>query len=368
MSRVGDRIATAPAGPPLLAPLIALMLELDASDLHVVPGTAPVARVDGVLRRVCVGGEDRALTHEEVREMAEALVPAAVWSTLVASGDADGVAAWPDVGRLRVNARRQLDGISLSIRRLSTTIPPCEQLGVPPALVRCMERPRGLVLVTGPTGSGKSTTLAALADHLLRTRAVHVLTLEDPVEYLLPAHRGVVSQRSIGEHTRSMAGALRYALRADPDVVLLGELRDAESIQAALTVAETGHLVMATMHANGAAEAVHRILDGVPSGHHRQTAAQLAMVLEAVVMQQLLPHRSGRGRVMVAEILLGTPAARALIREGKVHQLQSLMESGRRLGMSTLDDALQARWMAREVTREQCALVSRDPARWEATE
>lgn len=359
-------MSSASADAPLLARLIARMVELDASDLHVVPGTAPAVRVDGALQRLCIEGEDRALTHEEVRGMAEALVPATVWRALVDSGDADGVTTWPDAGRLRVNARRQLDGISLSMRRLSASIPTCEQLGVPPALVRCMERPRGLVLVTGPTGSGKSTTLAALADHLLRTRAVHLLTLEDPVEYVLQAHRGVVSQRSIGEHTRSMAGALRYALRADPDVVLIGELRDAESIQAALTVAETGHLVMATMHANGAAEAVHRILDGMPSGQERQAAAQLAMVLEAVVMQQLLPHRSGRGRVMVAELLLGTPAARALIREGKVHQLQALMESGRRLGMATLDDALQARWMAREVTRAQCALVSRDPAHWEA--
>jgi len=341
------------------------MVRLGASDLHLAAGDVPCFRVDGVLQRPARTGEVTALTVDDVETMARSLLSTARWDALLATGDADGVSSWPVAGRLRVNARQQVGGMSLAIRRLSSAIPTCEQLGIPAVVVRSVERPRGLVLVTGPTGSGKSTTLASLADHLLRTRAVHLLTLEDPVEYLLTAHRGVVSQRCIGEHTGSMAGALRYALRADPDVVCIGELRDAESMQAALTVAETGHLVLATMHTNGAAEAVHRILDGVPGGHERQVAAQLAMVLEAVVMQQLLPHRGGQGRVLVAEVLVGTAAARALIREGKVHQLPALMESGRRFGMATLDDALQVRWLAREITREQCIMASRDPARWE---
>jgi twitching motility protein PilT len=234
-------------------------------------------------------------------------------------------------------------------------------LGLPPVIARLAEKPRGLVLVTGPTGSGKSTTLAAMIDKINRERKGHILTVEDPIEFV-HRHQGcIVNQREVGTDTKSFQSALKYALREDPDVVLVGEMRDLETIQAGLTIAETGHLALATLHTNSAAEAINRIIDVFPSHQQSQVRAQLAFVLEGIVTQTLLPKRSGSGRAMAAEILVVTPAIRALIRDDKIHQIYSMMQSGKKHGMQTLNDALYQLYLAKEVSEEECLRVTSDP-------
>jgi len=234
-------------------------------------------------------------------------------------------------------------------------------LGLPPVIAQMAEKPRGLVLVTGPTGSGKSTTLAAMIDKINRERHGHIITIEDPIEFI-HRHQGcLVNQREVGTDTKSFQSALKYALREDPDVILVGEMRDLETIQAALTIAETGHLAFATLHTNSAAEAINRIIDVFPSHQQTQVRAQLSFVLEGVVTQTLIPKARGRGRALAVEILVVTPAIRALIRDEKVHQIYSLMQSGKKFGMQTLNDSLYQLYMTREVSEEECVRVSGDP-------
>jgi twitching motility protein PilT len=217
------------------------------------------------------------------------------------------------------------------------------------------------VLVTGPTGSGKSTTLAALIDKINRERRGHIITVEDPIEFIHRHQNCIVNQREVGTDTRSFSAALKYALREDPDTILVGEMRDLDTIQAALTIAETGHLCFATLHTNSAAEAINRIIDVFPAHQQGQVRAQLAFTLEGIVTQTLLPRAKGRGRAMAAEILVVTPAIRALIRDYKIHQIYSLMQSGKKFGMQTLNDALYQLYMAREVAMDECLRVSSDP-------
>jgi len=217
------------------------------------------------------------------------------------------------------------------------------------------------VLVTGPTGSGKSTTLAAMIDKINRERKGHIITVEDPIEFIHRHQSCIINQREVGTDTKSFANALKYALREDPDVLLIGEMRDLETIQAALTIAETGHLAFATLHTNSAAEAINRIIDVFPSHQQSQVRAQLAFVLEGIITQTLLPKRTGRGRCMAAEILVVTPAIRSLIRDDKIHQIYSSMQSGKKHGMQTMNDALYQLYMAREVDEEECLRVSSDP-------
>jgi twitching motility protein PilT len=227
------------------------------------------------------------------------------------------------------------------------------------------EKPRGLVLVTGPTGSGKSTTLAAMIDKINRERKGHIITVEDPIEFIHKHQSCIINQREIGSDTKSFANALKYALREDPDIILVGEMRDLETIAATLTIAETGHLAFATLHTNSAAEAINRIIDVFPSHQQSQVRAQLAFVLEGIVTQTLLPKAQGKGRVMAAEILVVTPAIRALIRDDKVHQIYSSMQAGKKWGMQTLNDALYALYMNREVTADECLRVSGDPVEFQ---
>jgi twitching motility protein PilT len=227
------------------------------------------------------------------------------------------------------------------------------------------EKPRGLVLVTGPTGSGKSTTLAAMIDKINRERKGHIITVEDPIEFIHKHQSCIINQREIGSDTKSFANALKYALREDPDIILVGEMRDLETIAATLTIAETGHLAFATLHTNSAAEAINRIIDVFPSHQQSQVRAQLAFVLEGIVTQTLLPKAQGKGRVMAAEILVVTPAIRALIRDDKVHQIYSSMQAGKKWGMQTLNDALYQLYMNREVTAEECLRVSGDPTEFQ---
>jgi twitching motility protein PilT len=247
------------------------------------------------------------------------------------------------------------------IRQIPFKVRTFEELSLPPVVAGFADRPRGLVLVTGPTGSGKSTTLAAMIDKINTERDGHIITVEDPIEFIHKHRNCIINQREVGADTRSFASALKYALREDPDVILIGEMRDMETVAAALTIAETGHLVFATLHTNSAAEAINRIIDVFPSNHQAQVRAQLAFVLEGVVTQVLIPKASGRGRALAAEVLVVTPAIRALIREDKVHQVLSMMQSGKKFGMQTLNDALFALYMARQVTAEECLRATSDP-------
>ncbi len=235
------------------------------------------------------------------------------------------------------------------------------ELGLPPVVAELSKRPRGLILVTGPTGSGKSTTLAAIIDKINKERKGHIITVEDPIEFIHRHQSCIVNQREVGTDTKTFASALKYALREDPDVILLGEMRDLETVAAALTIAETGHLVLATLHTNSAAESINRVIDVFPSNQQSQVRAQLAFVLEGVVTQTLLPKLRGRGRSMAAEIMVATPAIRALIRDDKVHQIYSAMQSGKKFGMQTMNDSLYQLYTARDVAQVECERVSHDP-------
>src|SRR5206468_3644814 len=251
-----------------------------------------------------------------------------------------------NLARFRGNCFKQRGCVSMVIRMIPFNVRTFQELGLPPVIARLAERPRGLILVTGPTGSGKSTTLAAIIDKINKELKGHIITVEDPIEFIHRHQQCIVNQREIGTDTSSFAAALKYALRQDPDVVLVGEMRDLETIAAALTIAETGHLAFATLHTNSAMESINRIIDVFPSHQQSQVRAQLAFVLEGVVTQTLLQRAKGKGRVMAAEIMICTPAIRALIREEKVHQIESSMQAGKKYGMQTLNDALYQHYMS----------------------
>jgi twitching motility protein PilT len=266
-----------------------------------------------------------------------------------------------NLARFRGNCFKQRGCVSMVIRMIPFNVRTFQELGLPPIISKLAERPRGLILVTGPTGSGKSTTLAAIIDKINKERKGHIITVEDPIEFIHRHQSCIVNQREIGTDTKSFATALKYALREDPDTILIGEMRDLETIAAALTIAETGHLALATLHTNSAAESINRIIDVFPSNQQSQVRAQLAFVLEGVITQTLLPKARGRGRVMAAEIMVVTPAIRALIRDDKIHQIYSSMQSGKKHGMQTMNDALYQLYTAHDVTQEECERVSHDP-------
>jgi twitching motility protein PilT len=266
-----------------------------------------------------------------------------------------------NLARFRGNVFKQRGCVSVAIRMIPFNVRTFDELGLPPVLSKLSERPRGLILVTGPTGSGKSTTLAAIIDKINKERKGHIITVEDPIEFIHRHQNCIVNQREVGTDTKSFASALKYALREDPDVILVGEMRDLETIAAALTIAETGHLALATLHTNSAAESINRIIDVFPSNQQAQARAQLAFVLEGVLTQTLLPRARGRGRVMASEIMICTPAIRALIRDDKVHQIVSSMQGGKKFGMQTMNDSLYQHYLNREVTLEECLRVSPDP-------
>jgi twitching motility protein PilT len=270
-----------------------------------------------------------------------------------------------NLARFRGNVFKQRGCVSMVVRQIPFAIKTFDQLGLPGSIAKMAEKPRGLVLVTGPTGSGKSTTLAAMIDKINRERKGHIITVEDPIEFIHKHQSCIINQREIGSDTKSFANALKYALREDPDIILVGEMRDLETIAATLTIAETGHLAFATLHTNSAAEAINRIIDVFPSHQQSQVRAQLAFVLEGIVTQTLLPKAQGKGRVMAAEILVVTPAIRALIRDDKVHQIYSSMQAGKKWGMQTLNDALYQLYMNREVTADECLRVSGDPTEFQ---
>ena len=337
--------------------LLREMVRLGASDLHLTAGQPPRLRIDGSLAET---GERDALEAEDTLRLARSLLTAPLLRRFEDDGELDFGFEIPGLARFRGNCFRQRGCLAMSVRHVPAEVPPLEELGLPSILNHFARRPRGLVLVTGPTGSGKSTTLASMVDGINRRRRGHILTVEDPVEFVHRPRRCIVSQREVGSDTRSFAAALGHALRQDPDVILIGEMRDPETIGSALTIAETGHLVLSTLHTNSAADSVNRVIDAFPAERQRQARHQLAAVLEGVVTQILVPRASGRGRVAAAEVLVATAAVRAVIRDQKVHQLGSLMQAGRRHGMRTLNDALARLYLEGEITLEAALKRSSD--------
>ncbi|WP_144678722.1 MULTISPECIES: type IV pilus twitching motility protein PilT [Desulfitobacterium] len=308
-----------------------------ASDIHLTVDSPPVFRIDGSLVRA----EEEILTPNVLDEMARTLMDSAQSSKFKESGEIDFSHSIPDVGRFRVNAFRQRGAAGIAIRLIPFNISTPEQLGLPPVCIEFANLRKGLVLVTGPTGSGKSTTLASMIDYINRTRSEHIVTVEDPIEYMHKHRLSLVNQREVGSDTQSFANALRAALRQDPDVILVGEMRDLETISTAVTAAETGHLVFSTLHTNDATQAVDRMIDVFPPFQQQQMRVQLAAVLQGVIAQQLLPRKDQQGRVAAQEILVVTPAVRNLIREGKTHQIANTMQTGGKLGMQSMEKAIQ---------------------------
>jgi twitching motility protein PilT len=355
---MSSQAAAQGAGAPLnLRALLEEMIEREASDLHISAGECPKVRVDGEMTDSRVS---RVLTPKDTLQLAYSVLTENQKKRFETEDELDFSFGIQNLSRFRGNCFKQRGCVSMVIRQIPFNVKTFEDLGLPAVLKKLAERPRGLVLVTGPTGSGKSTTLAAMIDKINKERRGHIITVEDPIEFIHRHQRCIINQREVGTDTKSFAAALKYALRQDPDVVLVGEMRDLETIAAALTIAETGHLALATLHTNSAAESVNRIIDVFPSHQQSQVRAQLAFVLEGVVTQTLLQRATGKGRVLACEIMVATPAIRALIRDDKVHQIYSALQAGKKHGMQTLADDLYRLYLQREVTLEECLRVVPD--------
>ncbi|MEA2714909.1 MAG: twitching motility protein PilT [Gemmatimonadales bacterium] len=341
-----------------LRALLEEMIQKGASDLHITAAEKPKLRVDG---EMVDGSVPEMLTPKDTLQLAYSVLTENQKKRFETDDELDFSFGIQNLARFRGNVFKQRGCVAMVIRMIPFNVRTFQDLGLPPVIAKLAERPRGLILVTGPTGSGKSTTLAAIIDKINKERKGHIITVEDPIEFIHKHQSCIVNQREIGTDTKTFASALKYALREDPDVILVGEMRDLETVGAALTIAETGHLVLATLHTNSAAESINRVIDVFPSNQQSQVRTQLAFVLEGVITQTLLPKLKGRGRSMAAEIMVATPAIRALIRDDKVHQIYSAMQSGKKFGMQTMNDALFQLYTAREVSQEECERVSHDP-------
>ncbi len=329
--------------------LLVMLLDQKGSDLHLTAGSPPVIRVHGELRPVT--GVDP-INGSDIREMIYAILTQKQRERFETDLELDCSYTLPGKSRFRMNVFLQRDSVGAVLRAIPYEIVDFDQLGLPASVKQFADLPRGLVLVTGPTGSGKSTTLASLVDIVNRTKALHIMTVEDPIEFLHNHKRAVVNQREVGEDTHSFAEALRHVLRQDPDVILVGEMRDLDTISTALTAAETGHLVFATLHTQDAPQSIDRIIDVFPSHQQQQIRVQLASSLQGICTQQLLKTADGSGRAVAAEVLVATPAVRNLIREGKIYQIYSLMQAGGKFGMVTMDQTLAGLVHAGQITRE----------------
>jgi twitching motility protein PilT len=332
-----------------LADVLVAMLERRASDLHLTAGAPPTLRVRGRLQAI---DGFAALSSQETREVVYSILTDDQRKRLENDLQIDFAYAIPGVARFRVNAFRQRSATGAAFRLIPQEIPALESLGLPPVVDELVRKPRGLVLVTGPTGSGKSTSLAAMLDVINATRDDHIITVEDPIEFLHGHKRCLVNQREVGADAISFASALKAALRQDPDVILVGELRDLETMSTALTAAETGHLVFATLHTQDAPQTIDRMIDVFPAEQQAQVRVMLSVALQGVLTQQLLPTADGAGRVVAVEALVPTPAVRNLIREGKTHQIYSAMQTGAAHGMQTMDAALVGLVREGRITRE----------------
>ena len=365
-SASGPSGGASPAGPaPANGPrldvnmhdLLKEMIAKRASDLHLTAGVPPMFRVDGQL----LPSQYQPLKPDTCEKLAYSVLTEEQRKRFEMSRELDVSFGIPGLSRFRANIFLQRGVVTVAIRQIPYNVQTVDQLGLPKTIVEFARRPKGLVLVTGPTGSGKSTTLAALINLINEERRGHIMTIEDPIEFVHQHKKCIVNQREINADTSSFANALKYVLRQDPDVIMLGEMRDLETIAAALTIAETGHLVFATLHTNSTFEGVNRIVDVFPPQQHAQVLSQLAFVLEGVVAQQLLPRARGGGRVLVPEILVCTPAVKAVIREGKTHQIYTLMQAGAKFGMQTMNQALFSAFANRLISYDDAMGRSFDP-------
>ncbi|HIF23398.1 MAG TPA: type IV pilus twitching motility protein PilT [Gemmatimonadetes bacterium] len=340
-----------------LRALLQEMIQRGASDLHVTAGNPAMIRVDGDLVKSKVG---QALTPKDTLTLAYSILTENQKKRFEVEDELDFSFGVQNLSRFRGNVYKQRGCVAMAIRQIPYEIVPLAKLGMPPILGKLAELPRGLVLVTGPTGSGKSTTLAAMVDKVNRERKGHIITIEDPIEFIHRHQNCIINQREVGADTQSFTSALKYALRQDPDIVLIGEMRDLETIGAAVSIAETGHLVFATLHTNSAAESINRIVDAFPAHQQSQIRSQLAFVLAGVITQTLVPKAKGKGRVCAVEVMVCTPAISAVIRDDKIHQIYSLMQAGKKHGMQTMNDSLQMLYMKGEVTLEEALKRSGD--------
>jgi twitching motility protein PilT len=351
--------AVAPGGPEhTVDDLLRLLLDRGGSDLHLTVGSPPGLRVRGEIVPV---ERTKPLTPKDTREMILALLSEEQRRRFDAELELDFAYSIPGLSRFRANVFVQRSSMGAVFRCIPLAIPTMAELNLPKVCQYLAERPRGLVLVTGPTGSGKSTTLASMIDHINATRPVHIVTLEDPIEFMHRNKRAYVNQREIGADTRSFASALRRVLRQDPDVILVGEMRDLETISAAITAAETGHLVLATLHTTGGPETVDRIIDVFPPHQQQQVRMQLSATLEGVLSQVLLRSADGVSRTMAMEVMLGTPSISNLIREGKTHQMPTIIHGAQAVGMQTLDQDIKRLLQAGVVTFEEAIGKAKDP-------
>ena len=335
--------------PPTLNQLLKAMVDQGGSDLHITTNSAPRIRVDGVLRPI----NAEPLTPTQTKQLAYSILTDNQKHRLEENLEIDFSFGLKGLARFRANVFHQRGAIAAAFRRIPYEIKGFRELGLPQVIERLCDKPRGLILVTGPTGSGKSTTLAAMIDKVNREREEHILTIEDPVEYLHTHKKCMVNQRELDADTYSFSNSLRSALRQDPDVVLIGEMRDYETVESALRIAETGHLTFATLHTNSAAQTINRIIDIFPSHQQSQIRVQLSFVLEGILCQSLLPHTSGKGRVLAMEILVPNSAIRNLIREDKIHQIYGMMQTGQtKYGMQTFNQSLAALYFKRLITMQ----------------
>lgn len=353
--------------------LLTLAVEQKASDIHLTVGVPPIFRINGELLPLCstkdgiiaacrpdtnLGAPEAAepLSRDDVESLLQVLMDKKRIARFEAVGECDFALGVPNLGRFRVNCFRQRGSPAAAIRVLHTEIPLISNLGLPVVVKRLVRRPTGLILVTGPTGSGKTTTLAAMIDFINNERRCHIITLEDPIEYLHRHKRSVVNQREVGDDSHTFGSALRAALRQDPDVILVGEMRDLETTRITLNAAETGHLVLATMHTPNATLTVNRIIDIFPPHQQGQIRIQLADVLQGIIAQQLVPRVDGKGRILAVEVLIATPAVRNLIREGKTHQIPSIIQTGSRYGMVSFEKSLRELHAAGLISRDEMQL------------
>ncbi len=340
-----------------LRDLLREMIEKKASDLHITAGLPPQFRINGDI----VGSDHEPLTPEITLQITYSILNEEQQKRFEAEHELDFSFGVKGLSRFRANVFLQRGVTSLAIRQIPYEIMPMRDLGLPAVVQKLAEKQKGLILVTGPTGSGKSTTLASVIDKINTERSSHIITIEDPIEYVHQHKKCIVNQREVRADTDSFTAALKHVLRQDPDVILIGEMRDLETMAAALTIAETGHLTLATLHTNSTYESINRIVDSFPASQQGQVRAQLAFVLEGVITQQLIPKKSGGGRVMVCEVMVCTPAIRATIRDDKVHQIYGLMQAGQKFGMQTMNQGLFNAAVKGDISTEEAMRRSSDP-------
>ena len=337
-----------------------LMNELGASDLHLAAGQKPVLRIRGELERV----KYNVLDDDTLRTMLYEIAPEHKAKIFEETGDVDFAYEIPNLARYRANFFRQKNGVAAVFREIPERILTCEELGLPPIVQKLASLPRGLVLVTGPTGSGKSTTLAAIIDVANNTRKDHIITVEDPIEFVHQSKQSVINHREVGLHTQSFAAALRGALREDPDIILVGEMRDLETISLAIEASSTGHLVFATLHTSSAAKTIDRVIDVFPTEQQEQVRSTLSDGIRAVVAQNLFKRVDKKGRVAALEIMIATPAIRNLIREKKTFQIPSAIQTGKKYGMLSLDDAIMDHLIHKRISPDEAYAKCNDKAKF----